>query len=1117
MKNNLTKLSLFCFTNLLFVQELPNDLKHYIQNPQVISENKEETHTTFYSFSSENEALKNNWKFSENYISLDGHWKFKWVRKPGDRPQDFINPAFDVSGWETIKVPANWEVEGFGVPIYVNHQYEFADYKAPVSGEISFVDGIYPSNPGQVPMDYNPVGSYRRTFTVNKGWDEKEVFLHIGAMKSGGFVWINGRYVGYSQGSKLPAEFNISKFLKEGENTIALQIFRWTDGSYLECQDFWRISGIERSVYVYAQPKTRIKDFEVMATLDGAYTTGLLDLTVALNNSEAKSKTVDVYYEVLNQSSLVVAKGTESVKIPSDGTINVNLKTQIFNILPWTAETPNLYQVVLVTKEKGKLLEATSTKVGFRTVEIKNGLLRVNGQVITLKGVNTQEHNPETGHVVSEAQILKDIQLWKENNINAVRLSHYPQQETFYELCDVYGIYVVDETNIESHGMYYGAHSLAKKENWEKAHVDRMIRMVERDKNHPSVIIWSMGNEAGNGINFFAGYKAIKEHDKQKRPVQYERAYKENDGNLFDMDENTDIIVPQYPSPASFENIGLSKTDRPFIPSEYAHAMGNSTGNFQDYWDVIEQHENLQGGFIWDWVDQSIWKTNEKGEKFYAYGGDFGEGMPTDNSFLNNGIIFPDRTPHPGLYEVKKAHEFINFKNKGINKDNQVRILIENLYDFTNLEKFDIKAKIKADGTVLDTFDAGSIAVEPHTGKLIRVPLNNIDFKANTEYFLEIEAVLKEDWGMLKSGYVVAHEQVLLSRKLKLQEDAIAEISAVKVNDSKSTLELSGHDFKAVFDKISGKIISYVFEKEELIKDKNGPKPNFWRAPTDNDFGSRMQEKNIAWKEASLNYKVASFTSQKLENGNVMVTIIYNLPGVETTFVSSYTVYANGIVKVNNTLNSTTYQADIPRIGMRMQLPKAYNQMTFYGRGPWENYTDRKASAFVDVYESSVSDQYVPYIRPQENGYKTDVRWAAFTNANHNGLLIVSSAENKKDLGLSALHMLNEDFDATNGLNYAVEKKVEKHATKDENYSDGMPEVNKSKHTIDIVERDLVQLNIDLDQRGVAGDNSWGAKPQKEYMLTGDQVNMYSFYFIPFKNGNKEKFIELFKSVYTSK
>ncbi|WP_038266115.1 glycoside hydrolase family 2 TIM barrel-domain containing protein [Zhouia amylolytica] len=1099
-------------------QQLPKELNHYIENPQVISENKEEAHATFYSFSSEEKALENNWKTSGNYLSLDGTWKFKWVRKPSDRPQDFINPDVNVSNWDDIQVPANWEVEGFGVPIYVNHQYEFADYKAPVSEEMEFVDRIYPANPGDVPSDYNPVGSYRKEFTINDSWSAKEVFLHIGAMKSGGFVWINGTYVGYSQGSKLPAEFNISKYLKPGKNTIALQIFRWTDGSYLECQDFWRISGIERSVYLYAQPKVRIKDVEMMATLDETYKNGVLDLAIDLENKTEKREKLEVSYKILDKYGILVANDTQPLKMEAGESTTFNFAAYVLQAMPWTAETPDLYKVIVTTKTKrGDVLEVTSANVGFRTVEIKNGLLKINGQTVTLKGVNTQEHNPETGHVVSEEQIIKDIQLWKENNINAARLSHYPQSEKFYELCDKYGIYVVDEANIESHGMYYGEHSLAKKPEWEKAHVDRMIRMVERDKNHPSVIIWSMGNEAGNGINFFNAYNEIKAHDPQKRPVQYERAYKPEDGNLFDMDTNTDIIVPQYPSPGTFEYIGTSKTDRPFIPSEYAHAMGNSTGNFQDYWDVIEQHDNLQGGFIWDWVDQSIWKTNEKGQKYYAYGGDYGEGMPSDNTFLNNGIIFPDRTPQPALHEVKKAHEFINFKNKGINRDGQIRVLVENLYDFIDLNRFDLTAQIKADGEVLKTIPMGSIDVEPHTGKLIRVPLDGVTYKPNTEYFVEVSATLKKDWGILKAGYEVAHEQIYLDRKVNWNPAKLENQGTVNIKQNKEELTLSGEGFEMLFDKAKGKMTSYVYEGTELIKDGNGPKPNFWRAPTDNDFGNRMQERNIEWKRASLEAEVQSFKTTKKDDGSVEVAITYYLPGVETTFESVYTIMTNGVVKIANTLNTTTYKADIPRIGMRMQLPKKYENMTYFGRGPWENYQDRKAAAFVDLYTSKVKDQYVPYIRPQENGYKTDVRWVALTDNSNSGLLVVSSKKNAKDLGVSALHMLNEDFDATPGISYKQDKKaVEKHATKDDNYSDGMPEVNISKHTIDIVEKDLVQLNIDLEQRGVAGDNSWGARPQEKYQLKGDQKHEYAFYLIPFKGGNTANTINTAKQYYTA-
>ncbi|MDG3581213.1 glycoside hydrolase family 2 TIM barrel-domain containing protein [Galbibacter pacificus] len=1098
-------------------QPLPKSLEHYIENPRVISENKEDAHATFYSFSSEEKAKKNQWRTSQNYLLLDGDWKFKWVKKPTDRPQDFINPEINVDAWDTIKVPANWEVEGYGTPIYVNHQYEFADYKAPVSKEIAFIDGVYPSDPGKVPHDYNPVGSYRRAFVITPDWREKEVFLHIGAMKSGGFVWINGQYVGYSQGSKLPAEFNVSKFLHEGENTIALQIFRWTDGSYLECQDFWRISGIERSVYLYAQPRARIKDVTMTATTDQGYGDGILDLSVALENTSPKKKKLEVSYKIFDRDDILVANDMQPLTLEANGGTSIDFSAYVMGAMLWSAETPNLYKVIVSTKEKrGNILEVISNEVGFRTVEISGGLLKLNGQAITLKGVNTQEHNPETGHVVHEAQLMKDIKLWKENNINAVRLSHYPQSEKFYELCDRYGIYIVDEANIESHGMYYGEHSLAKKPEWEKAHVDRMLRMVARDKNHPAVIIWSMGNEAGNGINFFKAYDAIKNLDPQKRPVQYERAYKEIDGNLFDMDTDTDIIVPQYPSPATFKAIGTSLTDRPFIPSEYAHSMGNSTGNFQDYWDVIEQHDNLQGGFIWDWVDQSIWKTNGKGQKYYAYGGDFGEHMPTDNSFLNNGIVFPDRAPQPALHEVKKAHEFINFKYKGTNRDNEVRILVENLYDFIALDWFAITATVKADGKILKAVPMEQLKIAPHTGKLIRVSLNGIEFKPNTEYFMEVSAKLNWDNGILKKGHEVAHEQIRLDNKIQWDSHPLKNDRPVHRKETEETVIFYNEDFQLGFDKKTGIMGSYGFKGNEFIKDGHGPRPNFWRAPTDNDFGNQMQKRNIEWKNASLNAKVSSFMSEKNKDGSYKVTVVYDLPGVNTTFESRYTIYGDGIVKIDNTLNRTTYKADIPRVGMRMQLPREYSEITYYGRGPWENYKDRNVSAFVDVHRSTVKEQYVPYIRPQENGYKTDVRWVALTNEVQEGLLVVSSQNNEKDLGISALHMLNEDFDATPGISYngQLTEKVKKHTLNNDTYSDGMPAVNISKHTIDIVERDLVQLNVDMDQRGVAGDNSWGAMPQEDYLIKGDQIHAYSLYLIPFTNGSQEQYISQYKRFY---
>lgn len=1096
------QIALVCLTVFKLNAQSKNpikDYKHYIENEAVISENKMDAHASFTSFTSEKDALN---KTPEFYQSLDGIWKFNWVKDPADRPTTFMDPNEDFSAWHDIKVPSNWEVEGFGIPIYVNHQYEFADYKVPIADDMEFVDKIYPKYPGKVPNAYNPVGTYVRDFTIANTWDGKELFLQIGAMKSGGFVWINGTYVGYSQGSKLPAEFNITKVAKPGNNKIAIQIFRWTDGSYLECQDFWRISGIERSVYIYAQPKVRIQDYEVVSVLDAAYKDGVFGLSVHLENHLSKTNNGTISYKLLDADSKIVASQTQSFAAKTGNNEAIEFSATLPNVKQWSAEHPNLYTLLIETKDnKGKTLEVTTSRIGFRSVEIKQGLLLVNGQRITLKGVNTQEANPETGHVVSEELIMKDIRLWKENNINAVRLSHYPQQRRFYELCDEYGLYVVDEANIESHGMYYGKYSLAKNPSWENAHVDRMVRMVKRDKNHPSVIIWSMGNEAGNGVNFFSGYAAMKKNDRTKRPVQYERSYKDYDGSIWDMESNTDIIVPQYPSPATFEMIGKSKTDRPYIPSEYAHAMGNSTGNFKEYWDIIEQYDNLQGGFIWDWVDQSIWKTNEKGERFYAYGGDFGENMPTDNSFLNNGIVFPDRTPQPALHEVKKVHEFINFKEKGINQHDELRVLLENLYDFTNLDQFDFTAEIKADGQILKTIPIETISVETHTGRLIRIPLKDIDYKANTEYFVEISAKTKAAWGLLPKGFEVAHEQIPLTSKYKKEITEIAKKAALKIKESKEAIEIFNSQLQLKFDKNKGQITSYVFEGHELLKDGNGPRPNFWRAPTDNDFGNHMQVRNIEWKKASLFMKVSKITSQSNTDGSVNVAIVYNLPGVDTTFESNYQIFGNGVVKIDNTLNETTYQGDIPRVGMRMQLPKRYENMTFFGRGPFENYQDRKSAAFIDLYTSKVKDQYVPYVRPQENGYKVDVRWSAFADANNSGLLVVATKP-LQGLGISALHMPNEDFDTTAGINYTGSEELEL-----EYRIDGIPKMNASKHINDIKEQDLVQLNIDLGQRGLAGDDSWYSKPMDKYQIKGQSKQTYGFYLIPFENGSNEAFV----------
>lgn len=1051
---------------------------HYVENVQVIGFNKLPAHAW----------VNPDPDFMQ---SLDGQWSFNWVRSPNDRPIDFMNPKTDVSDWDLIPVPSNWEVQGYGIPIYVNHQYEFADYKAPISDEIEFVDRIYPKNPGKVPHEYNPVGSYRRDFTLEKEWLKREVILHIGAMKSGGFVWINGEFVGYSQGSKLPAEFNISPYLKKGKNTIALQIFRWTDGSFLECQDFWRISGIERSVFIYSQPKVRIADFEVKTVLDGAYRDGVFELEVSIANQyfggtllgpgfhrddKAMSITGFVKYEIVGANGKAIAAQESLFTVKSGQQVNVAFLPDHFPVKPWSAEHPELYTLKLTLFDMdGNTLEQSSLKIGFRSVEIKNGLLLINGKAITLKGVNTQEADPETGHVMSEELMMTDIRLWKENNINAVRLSHYPRVSRFYELCDEHGIYVVDEANIESHGMYYGKYSLAKNPEWDKQHVDRMVRLVERDKNHPSVIIWSMGNEGGNGINFYAGYKAMKAADKTKRPVQYERPYKDYDGSIFDMDWNTDILVPQYPSPATFEKIGQVKTDRPYIPSEYAHAMGNSTGNFQDYWDIIEKYDNLQGGFIWDWVDQSIWKTDENGERYYAYGGDYGENMPSDKTFLNNGIVFPDRNPQPALHEVKKAHEYINFKNMGVNRHDELRVLVENLYDFTNLKDFVIIAEVMSPMLPEDIQRFENLNIEPNTGKLIRIPLSNIEYYPGREYFVMLKAVLKEPWGLLPKGHVLAAEQIMLPQKYIPIEEEADHGSALTLSENKNSILISNEEVKVEFDKNKGQIVSWKVKNTELIYNEQGPRPNFWRAPTDNDFGSQMQNRNIEWKRATLELKAVGIKAERLKENLIEVQIEYYLPGVDTKFTSWYEINGKGVIKITNELQPTDYKGDIPRIGMRMQIPEKYCMLNYFGRGPWENYIDRKASAFISHYSSSASKEYVPYVRPQENGYHTDVRWLDMHDGRLRGIKIKALSQSQP-FCFSALHMENEQFDTTDDMNYPG---------------------NKSKHTNDIKEQNFVQLNIDLGQRGLGGDNSWGARPQKKYQLKGDQVHSYSFTLSP--------------------
>ena len=627
------------------------------QNLSMFDQNKEKPHATLMPFKDEQAALTKKRTASVYYKSLSGTWKFNWVRKPAERPADFYREDFDVSKWDDIPVPSNWEVQGYGIPIYVNHQYEFADYKAPVSPEMEFVEKIYPKEPGKVPTDYNPVGSYRRSFTVPDSWKGRRIFLQFGAVKSAMYVWVNGQKVGYSQGSKTPAEWDITEYLKEGSNTLAVEVYRWSDGSYLECQDFWRISGIERDVFLYSTPNVRIRDFFVKTNLDAQYKNSQLSVEVDLQNhfEKLRSGQYELTMKLLDDEERPVVTESKVAKINRKAELRMVFDHLIENPRKWTAETPNLYTLLFILKDsEGNTAEVITSKIGFRKVEIKDAVFYVNGVAVLIKGVNRHEHDQYTGHVISEEAMIKEISLMKQFNINAVRTSHYPHDERFYELCDKYGLYVTDEANIESHGMYYGKYSLAKNPAWTAAHVDRNMRMVERDKNHPCVIVWSMGNEAGDGEVFTEVYSQIKQRD-PSRPIHYERAI---------MGDNTDIYCPQYPGVKYLEKWASEKQTKPMIISEYSHAMGNSNGNLVDLWEVIYKEENtqLQGGYIWDWIDQALVKKDDAGNEFWAYGGDYGEGMPSDDNFLCNGIISADYTPHPAMWEVKYAYQHIWFE-----------------------------------------------------------------------------------------------------------------------------------------------------------------------------------------------------------------------------------------------------------------------------------------------------------------------------------------------------------------------------------------------------------------------------------------------------------------------
>lgn len=1035
------------------------------ENPDVVNINKEAPHVPIIPAMDREtaEQVLDDPSKSPFYLSLNGTWKFNWVRVPNQRPMDFFKEGYCLDSWHDIRVPGNWELQGFGVPLYTDEPYPFKP------------------NPPKTPHDYNPVGSYRRDFQLPDTWDGRQVFIHFAGVKSAMYLWINGREVGYSQGSRTPAEFNVTKYVKKGKNSVSVQVFRWCDGSYLENQDAWRMSGIERDVFLFSTSPVHIRDYFVHASLDKKYADGLLQVEVELRNFQSTKGKYTVEAALWDPGAeLPPAYKKETQEAPASGRVLFLIEDNVKAPRKWSAETPYLYTLVLTLKDgSGKVLEVLTSKVGFRSIEIKKGQLLVNGVPIYIKGVNRCTHDPVTGHYVTRERMLKDIQLMKRFNINAVRTSHYPNDTYWYDLCDRYGLYVVDEANIESGGMYFHpARTLMDKPDWKKAYLVRVWRMVERDKNHASVIIWSLGNECGDGMHHRTNYQWIKSRD-MSRPVQSEDAK---------LQPHTDIYAPMYRTIPQIETYANEKkTTKPLILCEYAHAMGNSVGNLRDYWDVIYKYKNLQGGFIWDWMDQGLLKKNSDGNYFWAYGGDY---LPvgvdhTDKNFLINGLVFPDRRIHPHIWEVKKVYQYVSAEPVAA-KRNTVKLV--NRYDFTNLNTLDIHWQVVGDDGLLGQgkLDPEECNVPPHGSKPVTLPLPEIKPEPGVEYFLKITFNTREQQGVVPAGHEAGWEQYKLTAYRAVEPVDTQTLPAVTIKAQKDHLVTRGQNFSLVMDTKTGEMVSWIYKGTEFIQ--SSLKPNFWRAPTDNDFGWDMPQECKVWRDAPEKRKVVAVTPRQVSPNKVTVDVEAILPEAtgNARFFTTYTIYGSGDIVVSNRF--APGKADglpvLPRMGMTMALPVSFKNITWYGRGPQENYWDRKSGAAVGIYSGTVRGQYHPYIRPQENGNKTDVRWVALTDDRGVGLLAVGMPL----LSVSALHYLNEDFDP--GLKKA------------------------QRHPFDLTQRDLVTLNLDYKQMGVGGDTSWGnrARPHQQYRLPVKEYK-YSFRLRPFtpKDG---KPLELAKMVF---
>ena len=994
------------------------------KDPRVNAVNRAPMHTNYFAYESDHAAKKGIKENSANFMTLNGTWKFNWVKDADSRPTDFWKVGFNDKGWNDIPVPGVWELHGYGDPIYVNIGYAWRNQ--------------FENNPPYVPDEENHVGSYRREITVPASWKGKDIIAHFGSVTSNMYLWVNGKYVGYSEDSKLEAEFNLTPYLKPGQkNLIAFQVFRWCDGTYLEDQDFFRYSGVGRDCYLYARDKKRIEDIRVTPDLDANYKNGSLSVVLNLKGSGK----VNLTLKDASGKEVATAQATK-------GTATLEVE----NPHKWTAETPYLYTLYASLEGSDEVIPV---KVGFRKVELKNAQVLVNGQPILFKGANRHEMDPDGGYVISKERMIQDIQVMKQFNLNAVRTCHYPDNNLWYELCDQYGIYVVAEANIESHGMGYDEKTLAKRDDYTLAHLERNQRNVQRSFNHPSVLIWSLGNEAGYGPNFEKAYDWIKAED-PSRLVQYEQAGRTG---------KTDIYCPMYLGYDRCEEYSKDEQyQKPLIQCEYAHAMGNSEGGFKEYWDIIRKYPKYQGGFIWDFVDQSVRWTGKNGKMIYAYGGDFNRFDASDINFCDNGLISPDRVPNPHMYEVGYFYQNIWTSPADI-KNGEFSIFNE--YFFRDLSAYYMEWQVLKGGEVMRSGRVEDLNVGPQQTVKMKLPIGKTC--QCTEWLLNVAYKLKNTEGLLPAGHTVAKQQLVLnpykapSMELKNQAKSNWEVvePTLKENDERYLI-VDGENFRIEFDKLNGYLSKYQVNGLDMMKEGSYLKPNFWRAPTDNDFGAYLQRRYAVWKNPTI--KLVSL-QQRIADQQAIIEVAYELPEVSAKLNLTYVFNNEGAMKVTQkmTADKNAKVANMFRFGMQMQMPRNFDQVEYYGRGPVENYIDRKANADLGIYRQSVAEQFYSYIRPQETGTKSDLRWWKTLNAAGRGIQVVAA----EPFSASALHYTIESLDE--GTH------------------------KQQGHSPEVEEADLTNFCFDLIQAGLGCEDSWGRIARPEYQVPyGD----YEFTFI---------------------